>query len=253
MNEDSEFVRAILANPDDEALRPAYVEWLEVRADPRGSYLRAEQAWTPQATERTAREQMTGLSRLAKSIDPFWLVTVSRVAREVRIAWDNLTHLPDVQRNGLAPDEPVIDLVNEVAALTEAVSNEFGAEVAETRLCFPVDYLLFLGSDGGKWLWDEWGDIYPTRGLAPTLLDDLETFANRGRQRLDDGLWIHVADWHDRDGYFLCVDARHPRFGVVARGENCHPWEGGVESLRIVSPTFLHFLREALPGIIERG
>src|ERR1700676_4553535 len=40
MNEDSEFLAAFLAEPDQPTTRFAYLTWLEERRDPRGEYLR---------------------------------------------------------------------------------------------------------------------------------------------------------------------------------------------------------------------
>jgi uncharacterized protein (TIGR02996 family) len=42
MTEEGAFIRAILAAPDDAALRLVYADWLEERGDPRGEYLRCQ-------------------------------------------------------------------------------------------------------------------------------------------------------------------------------------------------------------------
>src|SRR5947199_1700743 len=38
--EDEGYIQAILADPEDDALRLVYADWLEERGDPRGEYLR---------------------------------------------------------------------------------------------------------------------------------------------------------------------------------------------------------------------
>jgi uncharacterized protein (TIGR02996 family) len=42
MDEDAGFLQALLAAPEDDALRLVYADWLEERGDPRGEYLRCQ-------------------------------------------------------------------------------------------------------------------------------------------------------------------------------------------------------------------
>lgn len=44
MNDDKDFIRAILADPADDTLRLVYADWLEERGDPRAEFLRLELA-----------------------------------------------------------------------------------------------------------------------------------------------------------------------------------------------------------------
>jgi uncharacterized protein (TIGR02996 family) len=82
MNQDEAFIQAILADPDDEATRLVYADWLDERDDPRGKYLRLQaqlatlpigQAW------RTVKVQLELHSR---SLDPDWLARLDRTPVE---------------------------------------------------------------------------------------------------------------------------------------------------------------------------
>jgi uncharacterized protein (TIGR02996 family) len=44
MADDSQFLAAIAADPRDAALRQVYADWLEERGDPRGEFIRLEDA-----------------------------------------------------------------------------------------------------------------------------------------------------------------------------------------------------------------
>src|SRR5262245_11949759 len=60
MDDDAGFLQAVLAAPEDEALRLVYADWLEERGDPRGEYLRCQCA---RAALRPADPKHTALLR----------------------------------------------------------------------------------------------------------------------------------------------------------------------------------------------
>jgi uncharacterized protein (TIGR02996 family) len=77
--EEDRFLQAILADPEDAGIRMVYADWLEERGDPRGEYLRLESALSalPPDDERRGGLE-TRLQDLRASIDPDWLVILSR-------------------------------------------------------------------------------------------------------------------------------------------------------------------------------
>ena len=252
MTDEDALIRALAARPEDEVTRLAYRDWLDERGDPRADYLRSEVAWARDSgSDRTAQQAMAALSHRAGSIDPAWLSQVSLVGAAVARAWAAVTLLPGVGRNESPPSDPVETFSAALVALNEVVARRFGTEFASRHFRVPIDYMSFLCKDGGAWSWDEWGDIRSARGLAPTLDDELEAGAVQADSIRAEGLWLHIADWHDRDGYYLCVDPEHALFNVVAVEGPEGLWENGVEGLGFVAPTFLHFLRDALPKIVQ--
>lgn len=76
-HEEDGFLQAIGDNPEDNAPRMAYADWLEERDDPRAEYLRME----IQQTEAQKR-----LAELKPTLDPEWIRQVGRRCR-ARIAW----------------------------------------------------------------------------------------------------------------------------------------------------------------------
>lgn len=99
MNTDSDFVRAIMACPDDETLRLVYADWLEERGDPRAQFLRLLVALPKLLEDRRRLEQLPGragvrrarariheargqLGSLRKSIDRGWLAQIDRTRIE---------------------------------------------------------------------------------------------------------------------------------------------------------------------------
>src|SRR5262245_14851753 len=80
MTTDDAFVRAILADPGDDALRLVYSDWLDERADARGPYLRLlcrlSGACPPPAEE--VAPLLDHLERLRSAIDPAWVGLMHR-------------------------------------------------------------------------------------------------------------------------------------------------------------------------------
>jgi uncharacterized protein (TIGR02996 family) len=72
VTDDEAFIRAVVDGPGDDTPRLVYADWLDDRADPRGTYLRAEHAWA--RTGRGAKK----LAAPAAGLDPVWVARVSR-------------------------------------------------------------------------------------------------------------------------------------------------------------------------------
>jgi uncharacterized protein (TIGR02996 family) len=101
MNEDEAFIRAIVDAPGDDHTRLVYADWLDDRADPRGTYLREEVEWaklSPRSRKRKPAEKK--LRTLAKKADPVWIARVSRPP--IGVCCD---HLRFCSPRGYAPDE----------------------------------------------------------------------------------------------------------------------------------------------------
>lgn len=77
MSEETAFLKAIRANPDDDTTRLVYADWLDDRADPRGRFVRlhlALRACAPDHVQRVAGEHE--LSALRKGCSAEWLAVV---------------------------------------------------------------------------------------------------------------------------------------------------------------------------------
>lgn len=88
MSDDEDFIRAILAQPDDPVPRLIYADWLEERGDPRGEFLRIESELTLSAEVLTANSCLqraglrTRLRELRHVLDPAWLTQLDRTRIE---------------------------------------------------------------------------------------------------------------------------------------------------------------------------
>jgi uncharacterized protein (TIGR02996 family) len=79
MNEDTAFLRAILANPTDNAARLVYADWLEERGDPRADFLRVDCALAALKKRDPRRDKLQArLQELGSRLDADWLTVVSR-------------------------------------------------------------------------------------------------------------------------------------------------------------------------------
>jgi uncharacterized protein (TIGR02996 family) len=83
MSDERPFIEAILADPNDEAPRLIYADWLEERGDPRGEYLRLDTvlARLPGDDMRRAGD-LSRLKELRTGIDPEWAAVVDRTRIE---------------------------------------------------------------------------------------------------------------------------------------------------------------------------
>ena len=76
MSDDLAFIRAVQANPDDDAPRLVYADWLDERGDRRGEFLRLEIA--RHRAGRDADHLGAPLHRSRAGLDPRWLALVDR-------------------------------------------------------------------------------------------------------------------------------------------------------------------------------
>jgi uncharacterized protein (TIGR02996 family) len=78
MSEDTTFLSALLASPNDNDLRRVYADWLEEHGDPRATFLRLEAArQESQPSGRTA--ELSGqLHQARRGLDPRWVALVER-------------------------------------------------------------------------------------------------------------------------------------------------------------------------------
>jgi uncharacterized protein (TIGR02996 family) len=101
MDDDKRFLQAILAAPDDYALRLVYADWLEDRSDPRGEYLRLQVSLHSAPIE--GLKEINGRARMLEltALVPLaWLGAVDPPA-----AWDHLRRLGQKVRDPLVfPD-----------------------------------------------------------------------------------------------------------------------------------------------------
>jgi uncharacterized protein (TIGR02996 family) len=76
--EDQRFVDALTADPDDDAVRLVYADWLEERGDRRGEFLRveAELTKTPEGSTKYAQLE-DRLPALRRDIDPGWMASIA--------------------------------------------------------------------------------------------------------------------------------------------------------------------------------
>jgi uncharacterized protein (TIGR02996 family) len=75
---DDEFIRAILASPDDDELRLVYADWLEDQSDPRSDYLRLALALEKLQDRQPLEDQRTRLQRVRE------MVRLTRRLRELQ-------------------------------------------------------------------------------------------------------------------------------------------------------------------------
>jgi uncharacterized protein (TIGR02996 family) len=77
-DDDRAFIRAILADPSDDAPRLVYADWLDERGDVRGRFLRLEVELAGLLNLPTGPEAIGELRNLAREIDPKWIALVDR-------------------------------------------------------------------------------------------------------------------------------------------------------------------------------
>lgn len=95
MDNDRDFLRAILSDPEDETLRLIYADWLEEQGDPRAEFLRLEAQVAqlpsipkdqPRKIARALRAQIR-LEDLAYRIDPDWHAILDRTRCRFSARW----------------------------------------------------------------------------------------------------------------------------------------------------------------------
>ncbi len=85
MPDDSSFLRALLASPDDSDLRLVYADWLEEGGDPRGTFLRLEVALHQTKPRERTPEMWERLHQARRGLDARWLALVERPSADCRI------------------------------------------------------------------------------------------------------------------------------------------------------------------------
>src|SRR5262249_38868583 len=81
MGEDP-FLAAIRANPDDNAVRLVYADWLQERGDPRGEFLRLDTMLTGLSPNHESYgADRFRLEQLRSTLDPHWLAVLDRSDR----------------------------------------------------------------------------------------------------------------------------------------------------------------------------
>jgi uncharacterized protein (TIGR02996 family) len=96
-----ELLRAVLASPDDVALRGVYADWLEERGDPRGEHLRISQRLAQLSyKDRRRKRLLARLEELGRAIDPVWRALV-----ELRLPADLVAFLEAGQQLTYDPDD----------------------------------------------------------------------------------------------------------------------------------------------------
>jgi uncharacterized protein (TIGR02996 family) len=83
MTSDEEFIRAILAHPEDAALRLVYADWLEEHGDPRAEFLRLEDVLA-EAVDKDAEywRVWARAKELRSTLDAQWLALFERLPME---------------------------------------------------------------------------------------------------------------------------------------------------------------------------
>jgi uncharacterized protein (TIGR02996 family) len=82
MHDDS-FLRELLANPQDRQTRQVYADWLEERGDPRGEFLRIEDALAAlPKKDPSCKKLQARLRELRAVISPEWLAQLDRTRIE---------------------------------------------------------------------------------------------------------------------------------------------------------------------------
>jgi uncharacterized protein (TIGR02996 family) len=78
---DDDFLRSIVAAPEDDFLRLAYADWLQEQGDPRGEFLRVEHELRSLPTVEPSHAQLQlRLKEFHRVLDPDWLGLVRRLS-----------------------------------------------------------------------------------------------------------------------------------------------------------------------------
>src|SRR5262245_64243242 len=64
MTHDDAFLQAVVENPDDDAPRLMYADWLEERGDPRGEFIRVQVALARSAEDDERRPEWTAREKV---------------------------------------------------------------------------------------------------------------------------------------------------------------------------------------------
>ncbi|MDY3559113.1 TIGR02996 domain-containing protein [Gemmata sp. JC673] len=179
MSEDEAFIRAIVDGPGDDTPRLVYADWLDDRADPRGPYLRAEQAFAREPSPKALR----AAKKLAKPLDSLWVARVSRPP--LGVCYDRFAK-PSAEPP-VTPDE------------LDGAAESLGAALPEQLRALLLNYSLgsVLGRLGGYLVLPASGD------RAERALDDLVCYIDP--DSIDGWVNCELIDrtWHLRDEFNL--------------------------------------------------
>ena len=123
MTDDTDFLRAIQENPEDDRARLLYADWLEQRGDIRGEYLRLD----CQLAHITVR-----LAQLRKQIDQTWLESVTTRRQLAADAFTGTWANVDDQTDGWARLD--INTVGKTGTVRAWTANGFQYYQGELRL-----------------------------------------------------------------------------------------------------------------------
>src|SRR5262245_22184272 len=94
------FLRAVLADPDDDAPRLIYADWLEERGDPKGEFIRVQCALAKMAPDDDARPELEDREReLLEEHEPTWAAPLRGLVENWRFRRGFVDHvtLPALQ------------------------------------------------------------------------------------------------------------------------------------------------------------
>lgn len=151
MDAETEFDNAILDNPEDDATRMVYADWLEERGDARGEYIRLEVQRPPDAQKR--------LNEMRRTLDPDWvrriglrrIVTVDDLVFYLR-SWLGLGSQPPSWRFGDGLPPGLATIYRELPELFD--DGHFGSQdslCGPNRLRHADGMVTFAWENQGNW------------------------------------------------------------------------------------------------------
>ncbi|MBY0457195.1 MAG: hypothetical protein K2V38_07650, partial [Gemmataceae bacterium] len=182
-----------------------------------------------------------------------WFTWVSRMAPLVHRAWEPLSVGFEPTSSTDTTDRPR-EWTKTHAHLQQLFQAALGAnEQFGGRFCAPVDFMAFVCAVAGQT--NAWEDYFDSSSLVTVNSTQVSTFRpHRGHPRQEWEcrpekleLWVQFGGQGDMHDFFACFDLDSPQFGVVAEGEDYHPWMNGPEPLSFRGRNLLHFLTSYLP------
>jgi uncharacterized protein (TIGR02996 family) len=241
------FLATLATDPQDEATRLVYADWLDERGDPRGQYLRLEVQWARLHLAHAAYcSALARLSEVQHTLDTEWVLSVSRLPFLIRQTWKAssgaLLHLS----TPISPAESLSVWNTCVSQVREAYLPFVGEVDLAGRFCVPADYALFMCVIGGDWHWPRGLelDLFDARKVAYLTESDCEVFGEDSPHH--EGLWLRIGGDSNKHDHLLCCDRWHELFQAVVDGYDAHPWLNGAGYMTILAPTFLHYVRDVL-------
>lgn len=146
---------------------------------------------------------------------------------ELREVWNNLS--PELEPVGpsLNPSALTQAWADCHAQLASTFAQYMGQKQAEARFSVPRDYVLFMTTIGGGWVWPL-SLVYTlnrAESVARVTQTMCELFADERQE--GSGLWLTIGHWSDKHDHLLCCDRTDARFGHVVDAHDDHPWLDG--------------------------